>query len=460
MKHKLKRISIIQLLMYLCLTINGWSQEKTDIILQANVDWEELDSIKDYFGTPKEGMSFLERRQYDDYIATKKSKLAADFLRNYPDNPHYDEVLNMYFHSTFAPYFIKEKISDSLVHILNQLSIQLKEAKSNDLKVKLICKLNRTLPINNHALEQWLQNGSALVTKILESNASLDYKMNLEQRLFNRDIDLALKRYQALYKDPNEIYYWKQFDAQYWEPYRLRMIGLLNKYSNIESMATYVQSFIGYVSSYSPSLKETYWKDFLNKTNNTVPLADQPAFKVLHKIATENLEAIEFLKVASPNKPLEMRFADMDGNTIDLDNMRGKVVLIDFWSIRCVPCIKEMPHLVDMYKKYRDQGFEVIGIVAEGDDAKEAVLKITQKANATWPQSLDKGKTTTVSYLSLFNISSFPTVWLLNKEGKLVDKQARGNRLEPLIRKHLGLEQLKFDYRNPSFKLNPNNERK
>jgi hypothetical protein len=93
-----------------------------------------------------------------------------------------------------------------------------------------------------------------------------------------------------------------------------------------------------------------------------------------------------------------------------------------------------------MYDKYRSQGFEVIGLVGDDDTAKEQVLKIIKKQSASWPQYLDKGKDAIVSYHSLYNIRSYPNVWLLNKEGIIVDKNARGVRLEPLIRLHLGLD--------------------
>ena len=80
------------------------------------------------------------------------------------------------------------------------------------------------------------------------------------------------------------------------------------------------------------------------------------------------------------------------------------------------------------------------GIAAGGDTEKERVLEIINKQNATWPQRLDKGKDATVSYHALYKIASLPTVWLLNKDGKIVDRNARGIRLEPLIRTYLGLD--------------------
>ncbi|MDO5968735.1 TlpA disulfide reductase family protein, partial [Flavivirga aquimarina] len=153
----------------------------------------------------------------------------------------------------------------------------------------------------------------------------------------------------------------------------------------------------------------------------------------------ENVAAIEALKEVDYSKPLDMVFTAIDGSIVDLNTMRGKVVLIDFWATYCSPCVKEMPHVRAMYDKYRDRGFEVIGIAVDNDAAKERILSILKKTGANWPQRLDKGADATVSLHALYEIKTLPTVWLLNKEGVIVDRNARGERLEPLIREHLGL---------------------
>ncbi|MEO6683966.1 MAG: TlpA disulfide reductase family protein, partial [Ginsengibacter sp.] len=429
----------------------GWSQENRLIKSGDKTAWEELDRIKDSFRAPKSGSSFIEIRQLEDSEAKRKSDLASAFLTNFPNSPYYDEVLTMYFHPTFRPYFIKDSFSDSHGALLQQLQLQLKNADSPDLKARHFAKLERLLVRDDQAFEHWLQFGQSLVANRLASNISPKHKLDLELRLLNRDTDLALSRYQALDKDPKEYSFWERFDAEYWKPYLVRVEGLLKRYPDSESIASFIKNFISFVVIYSPSLEESYWKHFLGLTSTDSTFSDQIAFVELHDLAVENIAALTALKTADPNSPLKMRFIDLHGNIIDLDSLKGKVVLIDFWSIRCLPCIQEMPYVVELYNKYRNQGLEVIGIVAEGDAACDAVLKITAKAKAPWPQSLDKGKLAKISYQSLFNVTSFPTLWLLNKEGKVVDKNARGARLEPLIRENLGLEQLKFDYTNPSF---------
>ncbi|PQJ78980.1 TlpA family protein disulfide reductase [Polaribacter porphyrae] len=454
MKNNFNKTFIIPLLLIgLNFSTTIWSQNSADSVLkvEADKDWKELETVGRSYVAPKETFTFLEKRRFQDSIALYKSKKAAAFLNKYPESPHYNIALNMYFHSNFQPYFIQDKIQDSIVTVINNIDIQIKETTSKELKSKLFHKRNRILPIDTNALEEWLQDGEKIVEKVIKSTNDAEIKKNMEIRLLNRDLKLAYNRYLDLYKDPSEIYYWEQFDMHYWKPLQIRVITLLNTYSNIESTATYVKRFIEYVSNHSPSIKEPYWKDFLKITNSNSPLANQPAFKALHKMAIDNLKAIEALKLFDDSKPLKMSFTAMDGTKINLADMRGKVVLLDLWSIGCPGCIQEMPHFKAMYDKYRDQGFEILGIVREGDAAKKRVQKILKKSGANWPQHLDKGAGASVSYHSLYNITGYPTVWLLDKEGKIVDKHARGTRLEPLIRKYLGLNKKKFDYRNPSF---------
>ena len=77
----------------------------------------------------------------------------------------------------------------------------------------------------------------------------------------------------------------------------------------------------------------------------------------------------------------------------------GKVVLIDFWASWFPPCRKEMPHLVELYKQYKNKGFEIVGISL--DSKPEAWAKGVKDLNITWTQLSDLKGWQTVSYTHL-----------------------------------------------------------
>ena len=281
--------------------------------------------------------------------------------------------------------------------------------------------------------------GYELADKFLQSDAPLEKKLEIEIAVLGRDYRRALDLYNGLKKIKGgvEKQYWEQFDKHYWEPFRLRMNILVEKYAELEIIAKYVEQVVSVASSYSPKLAKVYWEGYLQMTSEKQPLGSQKGFKAIHEKAKVNLKA---LNDYDETKPLEMSFTALDGTSINLADMRGKVILLDFWTIGCAPCIQEMPHVQEMYEKYRDQGFEVLGLAGDGDESKKRVLEIIEQQGATWPQCLDKSKDARISYHSLYNINSYPTVWLLNKDGLIVDRNARRERLEPLIRKYLGLD--------------------
>jgi len=85
-------------------------------------------------------------------------------------------------------------------------------------------------------------------------------------------------------------------------------------------------------------------------------------------------------------KPLQLKFTAIDGREVDLEKMRGKVVLIDFWASWCGPCMIEMPKVKAAYEKLQPQGFEIIGINLDEDKA--PMQRVLTSAHMTWPQVL------------------------------------------------------------------------
>jgi thiol-disulfide isomerase/thioredoxin len=168
----------------------------------------------------------------------------------------------------------------------------------------------------------------------------------------------------------------------------------------------------------SPAKAESLLKDLAKDKNPETAAAAQG-----------KLGQIEMMK-----KPLDLKFTAIDGAEIDFGKLRGKVVLLDFWATWCGPCVGEVPHVVEAYKKMHDKGFEIVGISLDND--KQALLDFTKQKGMTWPQFFDgKGWRNEVS--SKFGINSIPAMWLINKKGMIVSTNARDD-LAGKVEKLLG----------------------
>ncbi|PYJ83647.1 MAG: hypothetical protein DME22_15270 [Verrucomicrobia bacterium] len=132
-------------------------------------------------------------------------------------------------------------------------------------------------------------------------------------------------------------------------------------------------------------------------------------------------------------KPLAIKFAAVDGRQVDLGNLRGKVVLIDFWATWCVPCVHEVPHVKAVYDQLHPKGFEIVGI--SFDQKKTALQSFVLKEKMTWPQYFD-GKGWENQFGVRFGIESIPTMWLVDKKGVLRHIDARED-LEAKVQKLL-----------------------
>jgi peroxiredoxin len=115
--------------------------------------------------------------------------------------------------------------------------------------------------------------------------------------------------------------------------------------------------------------------------------------------------------------PMWPPMADMEGEIRSLEDHIGKdVVLLDFWSIYCVSCIQEMPSLVALYDKYKDQGFVTYGIDLDSFSPKR-VERFIKGLNfkITYPVIIDRKR----QIASAFKVGMLPTTIIIGKDGKV-----------------------------------------
>ncbi len=124
-----------------------------------------------------------------------------------------------------------------------------------------------------------------------------------------------------------------------------------------------------------------------------------------------------------------------DGEGISLSDFRGKVVLIDFWASWCGPCRQENPNVVRMYNKYKDEGFEILGVSLDRD--KTRWLGAIEKDGLTWPHVSDlKGWQNAVA--QQYGVRSIPHTVLLDAEGNIIARNLRGSALEQKLEEIFG----------------------
>ena len=130
-----------------------------------------------------------------------------------------------------------------------------------------------------------------------------------------------------------------------------------------------------------------------------------------------------------------------EGETVSLNDLKGKVTIIDFWAAWCGPCRRENPNVVKVYEQYHDKGLEIIGVSLDGapnqKDPKKAWLDAIEKDVLEW-NHLSSLMYFNDPVAKQYNIKSIPATYILDQEGKIVAKNLRGAALELKIKELLG----------------------
>jgi peroxiredoxin len=138
-------------------------------------------------------------------------------------------------------------------------------------------------------------------------------------------------------------------------------------------------------------------------------------------------------KTAVGTKP-QFAMPDADGKMIQLADLKGQYVLVDFWASWCGPCRKENPNVKEAYTLYKDKGFTVLG--ASLDTKKDAWQKAIADDGLTWMQisDLEGWKSPVVKD---FGINGIPFNFLVDKEGKVIARDLRGDDLLKTLEKFI-----------------------
>lgn len=126
------------------------------------------------------------------------------------------------------------------------------------------------------------------------------------------------------------------------------------------------------------------------------------------------LPVIRFVK--DPDPAPDFKVKDLDGKDLSLEVYKGKVILLNFWATWCGPCRAEIPSLIELQAKYKDR-MQIIGMVVDDDDENE-VRAVVKDEVINYPVALSPLQVR----IAYGGIGALPTVFIINPEGRVVQK--------------------------------------
>ena len=142
---------------------------------------------------------------------------------------------------------------------------------------------------------------------------------------------------------------------------------------------------------------------------------------------TVGLRLVQAGLLGNPAKPFIV--TSLDGKTISLDSLKGKVVILNFWATWCPPCQAEIPEFVQFYRDFEKKGVVIIGLGVSDNDA--ALQKFSKTNRINYPVANDKGGRVSSLY---GGIRSIPTTFIIDRKGVIRNMRVGGINRQELLK--------------------------
>jgi thiol-disulfide isomerase/thioredoxin len=248
--------------------------------------------------------------------------------------------------------------------------------------------------------------------------------------------DRAARLYTDLMAAPEAKEEWKQ-DAMRWQvlnagrdavtqlkvgdqidlaALRARLDTWLDRFPKAARVGPPITFYMSAVALMHPDEIKTEWSRFAQSRNPEVREFAEGRLFLLH----------------AEQQAADWKFTAVDGRTVDLAKLRGRIVLLDFWATWCVPCRAEIPYVVAAFQKYHDRGFEIIGVSLDRAEDKPKLEQFVHDRGMGWPQFFD-GRFWQNAAAVRYGVKSIPTMVLLDRRGHVVPAAVKGEMLDAQV---------------------------
>lgn len=189
------------------------------------------------------------------------------------------------------------------------------------------------------------------------------------------------------------------------------------------------------ISTVDPNAEFPVYESLVNQL--VTAFDGSPAITQLKNNVAQVKQQQDAMNFLAPGKEApDFSQAKADGTQMKLSDLRGKVVLIDFWASWCGPCRRENPNVVKLYEQYGKDGFTVLSVSLDKD--KNAWLAAIEKDKLSWPNHVSDLKFWGNEAAKIYKVTGIPFTVLVDRDGKIINTKLRGPELEQALKTLFG----------------------